>query len=165
MMNDAADESHVATAIEQMARLNYEASRAAVANDANAITDITGFGLIGHLHEMACGSGTGATIFADKLPLLPGALELASSGSFYSGGERRNRKHIETDLHFSDSVPENLQRITADPQTSGGLLIAIGKDSVQTLLAELEENNEKGFVIGELNNNPVGKIEIVMSNT
>ena len=107
-------------AVESMARLNRDASVAAVAAGARAATDVTGFGLLGHLHKMMRASGTTAVVDASAVPYLDGAREALRDG-FVSGGTRRNLDWVRPSL--SSSVGEDELLLLADAQTSGGLLV------------------------------------------
>ncbi len=148
MINDAdvAEAVKASTAI--MARLNRVASEAAVAVGAHAATDVTGFGLLGHAREMAEAGDVTFHINASALPVIEGAMWVAESGSYYSGGERRNRSFVDPVLDMEDSVPEPLQRLLADPQTSGGLLLALPPDRVETFMTQLHQVNEDAWDIG-----------------
>jgi len=148
MMNDAAPEGSVEAMIEVMARLNRAASEVALKHHASAATDVTGFGLLGHARELAVASQATLHLDASALPLLPGALEVASSGSYYSGGERRNLKHCARDAEIDATVPDPLQRLLADPQTSGGLLIALDEDQVSNFLRAFDARGEQAWRIG-----------------
>ena len=109
-----------AHAVESMARLNADASAAAVAGGARAATDVTGFGLLGHLHKMMRASATTAVVDAAAVPYLEGAREALRDG-FVSGGTRRNLDWVRPSL--SSSVDEDELLLLADAQTSGGLLV------------------------------------------
>jgi selenide,water dikinase len=114
-------------AIEVMCTLNREASEAACAAGANAVTDVTGFGLLGHVRELATASGLSAEIDAHAVPALPGVLELlASPEPPIAGGSRRNRAWIEEVATFGDTVSEERRWLLCDAMTSGGLLVAGG---------------------------------------
>ncbi len=142
------DESELAQAIEVMTTLNDGAARAAVAHGATAATDVTGFGLIGHLRNIVDGSGVGARIDVARLPLLPGATELAAQGSV-PGGTRRNLETIP--VEFGDDLSSMEQLLCADAQTSGGLLIAIPEDRVRALIDDLRAGGAPAYrVIGEI---------------
>ncbi len=108
-------------AIESMTTLNAAASQAALAAGVRAATDVTGFGLLGHLHKMARASGVTARLDAKAVPYLEGSLEAAAAG-FISGGTRRNLAWVAP--HLSTSLGEDKLLLLADAQTSGGLLIA-----------------------------------------
>jgi selenide,water dikinase len=108
-----------------MLELNRAAADALRPFTPNAVTDVTGFGLLGHVHELASRSGVRALVDADSLPALPGALELAEGG-VRTGGDRRNREfagpHVESDVDGGAEI------LAYDPQTAGGLLIALPKE-------------------------------------
>ena len=150
MMNDAAPESAVEAMIEVMVRLNKAASEAALACGAGGATDVTGFGLLGHAREMALGAHVTLEIQADKLPVINGAMTVAESGSFYSGGERRNLMFVEKDIQIEETVPEPLRRLVSDPQTSGGLLIGIPADRADTFLELMKRAGEIAWEIGHV---------------
>jgi len=109
-------------AIESMLELNREAADALRPFTPNAVTDVTGFGLLGHVHELASRSGVRAVIDAESLPLLPAALELAEQG-VRTGGDRRNRDYA--DPHVESDADAALEALAYDPQTAGGLLISL----------------------------------------
>nr|WP_260842269.1 selenide, water dikinase SelD [Paenarthrobacter nicotinovorans] len=111
-----------AEAVETMAALNREASEAAVAAGVRAATDVTGFGLLGHLHKMLRASGVGAVIDLKAVPLLDGALEALRDG-FVSGGTRRNLEWVQPHVVSAPGVTEDDLLLMADAQTSGGLLV------------------------------------------
>jgi selenide,water dikinase len=102
----------------------------------SAVTDVTGFGLVGHAHETASRSGVRIRIETDRLAALPGALEVASAGE-RTGGDRRNREFVRDRVTF-DGVPDELVALAFDPQTSGGLLIAVAGDRASTLQAAFD---------------------------
>jgi len=120
-----------------MATLNHDASRIAVAQRPNGLTDVTGFGLTGHLLEMCQASDTTAEIWCDALPLLSGADELARSG-IVPGGTYRNLEYIAADTEWGTGVEEWQRLMCADPQTSGGLLVSLPPDRARVLVSELE---------------------------
>jgi selenide,water dikinase len=120
-----ADERLIKETVSVMTTLNREASVAAVAAGASAITDVTGFGLLGHAHEMALASGVALEIEAAAVPAIPGSAELLSLDEPpIAGGTRRNREWVEEFVDFADSVPESFRWLLCDAMTSGGLLIA-----------------------------------------
>lgn len=115
-------------AIDTMATLNDVAGRSLASAGAHAATDVTGFGLLGHLREMCVASGVGATVSASGVPLLAGARELLDLG-LWAGGSQRNLKSV---LDFVDSeVDEDELKVLADAQTSGGLLVSLPSESVE----------------------------------
>lgn len=121
----------MATAIEVMAVLNDVAGSALVVSGATASTDVTGFGLLGHLREMCEASGTGAWIDSSAVPVIPGARDLLDAGA-WAGGSGRNLASLQ-DVVDTD-VAETEVRILADAQTSGGLLVALSPASVDRFL-------------------------------
>lgn len=147
----------VEAAIESMARLNREAAQVLhifeeSAHDGaaiHAVTDITGFGLLGHAREMAAGSNVSFRIEHTRIPFLPGARE-AARGGFLAGGLKSNRDFVESCVGFAANVPEDIRALLFDPQTSGGLLIAVGKEHAAAMRAALEQRNVIAAQIGEV---------------
>jgi selenide,water dikinase len=124
----AAGPEHLEIAVATMVELNDTASRAAQAAGASAMTDVTGFGLLNHLHELARASGVAAEISAAAVPALPGVEELLHGDAAVSGGSRRNRLHAEGFAVFAAEVEEWRRRLVTDATTSGGLLVAVAPD-------------------------------------
>ncbi|HEY7795911.1 MAG TPA: selenide, water dikinase SelD [Gaiellaceae bacterium] len=126
-------EEGLAAAAESMTALSRKAADVLRPFSPHAVTDVTGFGLLGHAHEMAERSGVRIELDAAALPLLPGALEQAAAGT-RTGGDRRNRDfagpHVE-----ADGVGEDVLALAYDPQTSGGLLVALPEDKAPVLAA------------------------------
>ena len=118
-------DAEVVAAIEVMATLNDVAAARARAAGAHAVTDVSGFGLVGHLHELAAASGLAAQLDIGAVPAIPGALALLEDAEAVSGGSRRNRTWAETFATFDADVPEPRRRLACDAMTSGGLLIAL----------------------------------------
>jgi selenide,water dikinase len=109
-----------------MTTLNADASKAAVRLGATAMTDVTGFGLLGHLHELTKASGFAAEVSAGAVPALPGVLDLLRGDDPpIAGGTRRNRAWVEEAVSWSPAVPEHLRWLLCDAMTSGGLLMAL----------------------------------------
>jgi selenide,water dikinase len=120
-----ADAAVIAAVVEVMTTLNASASSAALAAGASGATDVTGFGLLGHLHEMCDASGVGAVVEAGAVPAIEGVVELLlSDAPPVAGGTRRNREWVEEWVDWDDSVPEHLRWLLCDAMTSGGLLVA-----------------------------------------
>jgi selenide,water dikinase len=117
--------------------------------DVKGATDVTGFALLGHAWEMACASKVTIEIQANAVPLLPGALELASEGMLTSG-DKTNREYIGTDIEIAASVDQNLVKLLFDPQTAGGMLIAIPEAKAEALLANLKPNYPRAEIIGRV---------------
>ncbi len=143
-------------AVAAMVVLNDRAGRAAVAMGASAATDVTGFGLVGHLGEML--EGVGAEVAAAAIPLLPGAYQLASDGVI-PGGTRRNLEHAAGFVDFA-GLDEPLRVLLADAQTSGGLLVALAPDRVGGLLARLTREGVFPAVVGSLTADHPGRIVV-----
>lgn len=112
-------------AVAAMVALNADTAAAACRAGAHAMTDVTGFGLLGHLHELAAASGLSAEVDAAAVPALPGVERLLENGGAVSGGSERNRAHAETFTTFGAAVPEWSRRLVCDATTSGGLLVAL----------------------------------------
>ena len=136
LKRDLATAADLAPAVQSMATLNAGAARAMLATGVHAATDVTGFGLLGHLHNMLAASGVAAEIDTASLPLLPRAVELAERGAV-AGGTRRNREAVAEQVRFAPSVSEAMRVLCCDAQTSGGLLIAVQADRADALLAAL----------------------------
>ncbi len=135
-------------AVRVMTTLNDGAARAALAQGVRCATDVTGFGLLGHLRNVLAGSGVGARVIFSRLPLLGGVLELAGRGAV-PGGTRRNLESARAEWDSSLTDIERL--VTVDAQTSGGLLLAVTPDRLEAVLASLAAEATPGAaVIGEL---------------
>ena len=156
---DAAPADLMAHAIEVMATLNRGAAEAMGCAGAHAATDVTGFGLLGHLRNMLVGSGVAARISASDVPLLPGVEALVEAGHVPSG-TGRNQGDLHKDTTWAEGVPEHLRVLLNDAQTSGGLLISIPADGVDELLEELQGKAPVVAVIGEVVEGEAGKIEV-----
>ena len=147
------------TTLAAMATLNKGAKDAALAAGARAATDVTGFGLLGHLHHLASASGLAAKIRVRDVPTLDFIRDLAEAG-LAPGGSRKNLEYAAPHTQFDDDVAEVDRLILADAQTSGGLLIAVPPDLEPTLIGELERNDAPArAVIGELVAGEPGSIE------
>jgi selenide,water dikinase len=112
-------------------------------------TDVTGFSLLGHAWEMACASNVTIEIDSGVVPLLDGALELAAQGMLTSG-DKTNREYVGNDIRIADSVDENLVKLLFDPQTAGGMLIAIEENLSQALLHRLNRNYRSAGIVGKV---------------
>ncbi len=121
--NDGATPEELAAAVEAMKRLNRDASRAALAAGARCATDVTGFGLAGHLSHIAKASKVTIEVRAVAFPVLPGVERLLAEGHS-TGGARRNLAHWADSIEFDPSVPDWRREVVLDPQTSGGLAVA-----------------------------------------
>jgi selenide, water dikinase len=141
-------------AIDVMTTLNRDASAAARAAGAHGMTDVTGFGLLGHLHELALASGLAAEVDAAAVPAIDGVLELLARGdeAAVAGGTRRNRAFAEDFATFAITVPEELVWLVCDAMTSGGLLAAVAPSSAGAI---------PGAAIGRLVEGEAGSISVV----
>jgi selenide,water dikinase len=146
-----ADSGLVAAAVEVMCELNADAARAARAAGAHAMTDVTGFGLLGHLHELTLASGLGAEVDASAVPAIAGVLELLADDRALAGGSRSNRLYAESYARFDPEVDEVKRRLVCDAMTSGGLLVAVAPERA----AELP-----GHLIGRLSDGEAGAIVV-----
>jgi selenide,water dikinase len=124
----AAGPAELGAAVATMVELNDAAAAAARAAGAHALTDVTGFGLLVHLHELALASGVAAELDAGAVPALPGVEALLRGEDAVSGGSRRNRAHAEGFSTLAADVPEWRRRLLADATTSGGLLVALPEE-------------------------------------
>ena len=149
LMRDTATPEEVAAATESMMRLNADAARVASRAGATATTDVTGFGLLGHLAEMAAGSGTGARLGFGDLPWLPGAERLGREMTF-PGGARDNRGHFGPQVRYADALEEWQQLLCHSPETSGGLLMAIPAESAAAAIADAASRNLDLREVGEI---------------
>jgi selenide,water dikinase len=140
-------------AVTVMVTLNRDAAAAARAAAVHAMTDVTGFGLLGHLHELALASNTSAELDAAAVPAIEGVLELlaAEDEQSVAGGTRRNRAYAEEFASFAPSVPEARRWLVCDAMTSGGLLAAVPPGAADGV---------PGVVIGRLSDGPPGTIAV-----
>lgn len=133
-----------------MASLNRGAAQIMSGFDVHACTDVTGFGLLGHLAEMVSGSGLGVRITAGSVPIIPEAMEYASMG-LIPAGAYRNKEFRESMINFSEKVERSVRDVLFDPQTSGGLLISVNPDDAEALLSALEHAGHNGSsLVGEI---------------
>jgi selenide,water dikinase len=142
----AAAASTLRAAVRSMITLNAVASSVMRRFPVHACSDITGFGLLGHAHEMARGSDVTIVFESTQLPLLPGAVRLAERGHV-TGGSRRNRDYLRDKVEVRDSVEAGQIEVAFDPQTSGGLLIALPRSKAPSLVEAL---HRKGVVVARV---------------
>ncbi len=124
LKREITDATHVATAVSSMKQLNKQAAAAAQLAGATAVTDITGFGLLGHAHEMAHLGEVDFRLHLDKLPWLPGAVAYGEAGAF-PGGMGNNLRYFGPWINFDESVSQLMRDMLCTPETSGGLLTAV----------------------------------------
>lgn len=145
LKRERAAAAHVDAAMTSMQRLNRDAARAAVAADAHAMTDITGFGLLGHAYEMVQGSDIDFRLRLPDLPWLPGALDYGEAGAF-PGGMDNNTRHFSKGITFAEGIDYLFQDMLYTPETSGGLLIALAPDAVADFLSRAPDASVIGDV-------------------
>ena len=134
-----------------MTTLNKAAAEVVIAGgfDVHGMTDVTGFGLIGHAREMALGSGVSLRLHASRVPLLEGALECVRAG-YIPGGLNANRTFAECCVDFDDNVADELRTLLFDPQTAGGLLISVAADDSERLFGDLRNSGVEAVELGEV---------------
>lgn len=143
-----------------MATLNRNAAEVMKQYSVHACTDITGFGLLGHLAEMVDGTGLGAVLDSKKIPILSEALDYAAMGMLPAGANK-NKIFRESMVEFYSSVNPLIRDLLFDPQTSGGLLICIDRDDTDELVEELiQKGSDASAVIGEVVSAPQEKIVV-----
>ena len=157
---ERASDAVIAGSIETMLTPGKHAAEAMREFGVKGATDVTGFALLGHAWEMARASKVTIHLNAGAIPLLPGALDLATAGLLTSG-DKTNREYIGADVEFGESIDENLRRLLFDPQTAGGMLISIAESQAEPLLARLRDNYPNARIIGRVH--PQGPRSIVVS--
>jgi selenide,water dikinase len=153
---EMADPAHLSTALRFMATLNREAADALQEFEPHAVTDVTGFGLAGHLAEMAEASGTAVEIDLAALPLLPGALEAAATG-LVPAGAGKNKTSVAAVLEVDEGADELRVDLCFDPQTSGGLLASVLPEHAEDLVRRLPGS----AVVGRVTDGPKGVVRLV----
>jgi selenide, water dikinase len=146
-----------AAAVGSMTRLNERAAELAHELEASAATDVTGFGLLGHLHRLADASGVAAEVDADRVPLLPGVRELLAEG-FVPGGSQRNAE--QTARYLEGEVDDETLLLLADAQTSGGLLLACDAGRAESAAATLRREGHAAAVIGRMVDGAAGTVRV-----
>jgi len=146
-------------AVAVMATLNRAPAEAMTKAGANAATDVTGFGLLGHLHRMLLASGVAAHLRASDVPLLDGARALAEAGHV-PGGTKRNLADLAAHVAFAPAVDGTTRTLLGDAQTSGGLLISLPADRLATLLHEIGGLAPVAAVIGSVRAGTAGGVEV-----
>lgn len=139
----------VAESIATMLTPGKYAAEAIARFDVKAATDVTGFALLGHAWEMACASNVTIEIDSRRVPLINGALELVVAGML-TGADKTNREYVGEDVSFADGLDPNLVKLFYDPQTAGGLLLAISEDKAEDLLSELRRSYSRASVVGRI---------------
>ena len=145
-----ADFAWVRDAVRSMTTLNRAAAEVLSHGfEVHGLTDVTGFGIIGHAREMAIASGVSLRIRASSVPLLEGALECVRAG-LVPGGLKANRTFAEDCVEYADDVPEDIRTLLYDPQTAGGLLIAVAASDAERLASELHSSGISAAEVGEV---------------
>ncbi len=142
-----------------LSTLNDKALARALEFSIHAATDVTGFGLAGHLHEMAAASGLSAKLYAGRVPLLPAVLELAAQG-FVPAGAYANRNAYREHIRYKYDPDEELMDLFFDPQTAGGLLLALERKSARELVAKLTDDGLNAAIVGEFQAGNPGEVEV-----
>ena len=153
------DPAAVAAAVTSMTTLNRDAAEAALAAGLRAATDVTGFGLLGHLHRMLRASGVAGEVDAARVPFLPGAAELAAAG-FVSGGTRNNQAYLQDHLDTEPGLPPVVATLLCDAQTSGGLLLSVPRGRLGDLVGDLRARGIEPAVVGRVAEGPAGRIRV-----
>ena len=158
---DVAGDAAEAKIAAYMNALNKKSAELMENFEVHACTDVTGFGLLGHACEMIEGSDVGMTIYASRIPVIPETLEFAQMG-LIPGGAYRNEKFRASYVERAGSLSDDMMKILFDPQTSGGLLIALPAPEAEELLGMLNhEGIPEAVIIGEITQGPAGKIVVM----
>ncbi|MBI2825476.1 MAG: selenide, water dikinase SelD [Planctomycetia bacterium] len=159
--NGADHRGAIAAAIRVMTTLNRAASEIIAAAGAHALTDVTGFGLLGHLRNMAAASRVGARVWLDRVPVLAPAWEYVRAG-ISPGGTHANHRFLSEWVSYASDVSEEDQLMLCDAQTSGGLLAAVASDRADGMLASLHATGAaEAAVIGTIETETPGRIVVV----
>jgi len=154
--NDVAPAEVLEAAVDSMATLNERAAHSMLGGVVHSATDVTGYGLLGHLRNMLRQSNVAAEIRASTVPILTGAIDLLEAGQV-PGGTKRNRTDLADDVLFDDDVSEALRMMFSDAQTSGGLLMAVPPEEAERIVTEL---GDPVSVIGTITEGPRGSIRV-----
>ena len=154
----AGDEA-VAAALASMRTLNRAARDAVATIGPHACTDVTGYSLLGHLYQMLRASGVTARVHAGRVPLLPGALDLARKG-VGPGGTERNRAYFGPHVTLAEGIEPALVDLLFDPQTSGGLLVSVPGDKSEALMSALTASGVRAAVVGEVVEASAGRVDV-----
>ncbi len=161
LKNEALPDDILAHITMVMSTLNKQASEIMQQFGVNACTDVTGFGLLGHLYEVAQGSNVSARVFSDYLPLLPDVGFFAEAGHL-TGGAKESERYLAKHVHITANVSEIARHVLFDPQTSGGLLISLPLDEAKSFMAKFNKHSQiKAALIGEVKPPSEKTIEVV----
>jgi len=159
LKHELLDEKTHSKLVNQMSMLNAKAADVAANFEINACTDVTGFGLLGHLKEMIVGSGVGCEIYFKDVPILPEAIDMATAGVF-PGGTVNNQQFVD-DVAIWNNLPDIAKLLLCDAQTSGGLLFSIAEKFQASFINELLKSGvETAACIGKITNENTGKISV-----
>jgi selenide,water dikinase len=145
--------------VDVMERLNRDASEAMVEVGVHAATDVSGFGLLGHLYEMTSASAVRATVWFDRIPVLEEARTLVDRGAI-AGGTARNYEYLAARVDYGPLSPGE-QLILADAQTSGGLLLVVPGERLEALRSALRRRGVDDAHVGEITGSGDGRIEVI----
>lgn len=149
LKRELADKQDVLEAVNWMKRLNQDASQLAVEFELRGGTDITGYSLLGHGLEMAEASNVSLHFEFEKVPMISSARKYAEKGCF-AGGAFDNKSHFESRVKFAESIDEENQMLLFDPQTSGGLLLGVPQEKLESFIARAGSMNQPVWVIGRV---------------
>ncbi|HEY7305515.1 MAG TPA: selenide, water dikinase SelD [Bryobacteraceae bacterium] len=149
------EQEHMDASIQQMLKLNRAVCDAMLQLKVHGCTDVTGFGLLGHVREMALASNVTLELVASAVRFLPGAIEYSQAGA-HSGGLNNNRDFVESCVLMPPGIPAEIQALLYDPQTSGGLLISLAEDQAKLLI----EQRPEAYVIGRVTERGDKPIEV-----
>ena len=149
----------VAESVATMMTPGKYAAEAITKFDVKAATDITGFALLGHAWEMACASNVTIEIDSARVPLIHGALDLATAG-LITGADKTNREYVGEDVSIAEGLDPNLVKLFFDPQTAGGLLLAVEPEKADDLLSDLRRNYSRAEIIGRATDNDGKRIRV-----
>jgi selenide,water dikinase len=158
--NDRDSRGAIGEAIRVMTTLNRAAAGVFAAREAHALTDVTGFGLLGHLRNMTAASRVTAGVWADRVPVLAAAREYVADG-IAPGGTRANLKFLADWVDYAADVPETDRLLLCDAQTSGGLLAAVPGDAADATVRALAAAGVTGVVVGKIGGAGAGRITVV----
>jgi len=161
MKEDIAPQATVDASVKVMSALNRAAAESMLEIGVNACTDVTGFGLLGHLHEMVCASHTGAEVSLERVPIIPGTRELADE-LIIPAGTVRNHEFLDDHVVWEEGISYEDQMILCDAQTSGGLLISVSETNSAKLLESLEKSGAPAVAqIGRIVEDKTCKIRVL----
>ena len=157
------DSAQMRALVECMSSLNMEASRIMRRHKVQACTDVTGYGLVGHLLEMLSPAKLSATLYLPRIPLLPGARELATAGHI-PGGSKENFEFTRSRVSYDKGISDIVKVLLNDAQTSGGLLIAVHEGDANRMLEQLKASSIKAAIIGQVSSQEIKTIHVSTKN-